>query len=214
MADFTIYQDMGTKDFTEFFAAAGGTAYPKNKRYTVVSKGKTFKVGTYWAKGEEKIESYGYDAYSAIDSVYVRELRREEIRWETNGEPQYAEPQFDWNKLVKLDDDELQRRINFLGAVANLLNDEATMEAIVDAAVKKKNGTFYKGRVLKLACSGIADNYDSVYALVARAKDDTSMSIVIEKVKCRIGDNDLWANDFISTSHEGLRITEALKKIL
>lgn len=214
MDNFEIYKDMGNLDFTEFFAVAGGCNWPKNKRYTVISKGITFKVGTYWSKGDEKIWSWGYDAYSAIDSVYIRELSWEEIGWETNGEPQYAEPRFNEEKLVLLDQAEWKRRAEFLAAVANLLNDQITMEAIVEAAVKKKNGTLNRNRALKLACSGIANGLNQVFALVARPKTDTSMSIVVEDVRSKPGDNELWANDFISTPHDGLRITEALKNMI
>lgn len=214
MKNFEIYKNMDKIDFSELIDAAGECSWPKNKRYTVVSNGIEFKVSTYLAKGQEKIDDVGYDAYSAIESVHIRELKNEEIPYENDGTPQYSNPEFDRTKLVRLEEDEFDRRVNFLCAVANLLNDQATMEAIIDAAVKKKNGTLYKNRVLKIACSGISDFWNGVYAIVGRAKSDTTMSIVVENVLCKAGDNDLWANDFISVYHDGLRISEALEKVL
>ena len=54
---------------------------------------------------------------------------------------------------------------------------------------------------------------DQVYAIVARAKTDNTMSVTFEDVLCKPGDNEVWANDFISTYHEGLPVSEALKDL-
>lgn len=215
MANFELYKNMGDLRLEEVVAAAGTSTWPKNKRYTVTHNGIEFKVSTYWSKGNKgELGDGDYDAYAAIESVYIPEIPPEQIRWENNGEPQYLPPQFDTHKLSYLDEDVVKSRFDFLAAVANLLNDQPTMEAIVATAAKKKNGTLHKNRVLKLACSGVADCMNSVYALVARAKSDTSISILLEETRCYPGDNELWAEDFISTPHDGLRITEAIRKML
>lgn len=214
MANFELYKNMGNLRLEEVVAATGTCTWPKNKRYTVIHNGIEFKVSTYWSKGNEKELGFGYyDAYAAIESVYIPEIPPEQIRWENNGEPEYMPPKFDTHKLSYLDEDVVKSRFDFLAAVANLLNDQPTMEAIVAAAAKKKNGTLHKNRVLKLASSGVAAT-DSVYSLVARSKNDTTMSILLEKMRCYPGDNELWAEDFISTPHDGLRITEAIRKML
>lgn len=214
MANFELYKNMGDLRLEEVVAAAGTSTWPKNKRYTVTHNGIEFKVSTYWSKGNEEEFGLGcYDAYTAIESVYTPELPPEKILWENNGEPQYLPPEFDTHELSYLDEDVVKSRSDFFAAVANLLNDQPRMEAIVAAAAKKKNGTLHRNRVLKLASSGVAAT-DSVYALVARSKNDTSMSILLEKMRCYPGDNELWAKDFISTPHDGLRITEAIRKML
>ena len=209
--NFNLYKDFKKIDTEKLAKSAGSTKGPKGKRYTVKLNGKEFKIQTYLAKAAESIPSYGYDAYEAIESIYVRELRPDEIRWETDGQPQYADPEFNTKELKRLDPEEFKQRSDFIVAVANLINNQETMEAIVAAATKKKNGTFYKGRVVKIASSGIADGTDRVYAIVARAKNDLTMSVTFEDVLCRDGDNEVWANDFVSTYHDGLIVSEAMK---
>ena len=189
--NFNLYKDFKKIDTEKLAKSAGSTKWPKGKRYTVKLNGKEFKIQTYLANAADSIPSYGYDAYEAIESIYVRELRPDEIFWETDGQPQYADPEFNTKELKRLDPE--------------------TMEAIVAAATKKKNGTLYKGRVVKIASSGIADGTDRVYAIVARAKNDLTMSVTFEDVLCRDGDNEVWANDFVSTYHDGLIVSEAMK---
>ena len=214
MNNFSIYDRLDSLDISRLANAAGITNWPKGKRYTINCNGVEIKVQTYLAKAEEKMPSFGYDAYSAIESMYVRELRREEILWENNGEPQYADPQFNTKELTRLSAEQIQKRTDFIIAIANLINNQETMDAIVQAATKKKNGTLHKNRVVKIACAGVSDSIDRVYAIVARAKTDNTMSITFEDVLCRPGDNEVWANDFISTYHEGLPVSEAIKEIV
>ena len=214
MNNFSIYDRLDSLDISRLANAAGITNWPKGKRYTVNCNGVEIKVQTYLAKAGEKMPGFGYDAYSAIESMYVRELSREEIYWENNGEPQYADPQFNTKDLTGLSDEQIQKRTDFIIAIANLINNQETMDAIVQAAAKKKNGTLHKNRVVKIACAGVSDSIDRVYAIIARAKTDNTMSITFEDVLCRPGDNEVWANDFISTYHEGLPVSEAIKEIV
>ena len=214
MNNFLIYDRLDSLDISKLVNAARIMNWPKGKRYTINCNGVEIKVQTYLAKAEEKMPSFGYDAYSAIESMYVRELRREEILWENNGEPQYADPQFNTKELTRLSAEQIQKRTDFIIAIANLINNQETMDAIVQAATKKKNGTLHKNRVVKIACAGVSDSIDRVYAIVARAKTDNTMSITFEDVLCRPADNEVWANDFISTYHEGLPVSEAIKEIV
>ena len=214
MKNFTIYSRMNSVNVPALTKIAKASDWPKGKRYTVNCNGVEIKVQTYLAKAEEKMPAYGYDAYAAIDSMFVRELRQEEILWVTNGEKQYAEPRFNIDELTKLNDEQLEERKAFMVAIANLINNQETMEAIVQAAAKKKNGTLHKNRIVRIACSGVADSYNRVYAIVARAKTDTTMAITFEGVLCKPGDNEVWVNDFVSTYQQGLLVSEALKEIM
>ncbi len=214
MSNFNIYSRMKELDFSSIVAASKSQTWPKGKRCTVEIGKNTLKAQTYFnLVDEEKIIGY-YDAHDAVESIFCRELKPEEILWEANGEPQYAEPRFDGDKLEHLDENEIKRRIDFIRAVANLINNPETLEAIIMAAPKKKNGTFYKNRKTLIASSGVSDFMNSVYAIVGIAKTDTQISIKFEEVPCKIGDNDKWDNDFISTYHEGLPVSEEIKKII
>lgn len=217
MEKFKIYEKMNELDLSKVSQHVKDLKWPKGKRYTVNYNGIEMKIQTYFSAATEKTDELTeydqYDAYDGIESMYVRELTDDEIRWETNGEPQYADPCFDRDKLDYLEEDELKKRADFIIAIGNLINNQETMDAIVNAATKKKNGTLHKNRVLKIASSGVATPFNEVYAIVARAKTDTSISVIFETVLCRPGDNELWANDFISTYHEGLPVSEAIKSL-
>lgn len=210
--NFELYENLNSFDFEEFCKAAGSTSWPKGKRYTVKLNGKEFKIQTYFSKlTKEDMPTYGYDQYEAIESMVGTDASPEVIRWEGEKDAEYAVPEFNRKKLNELTNEQIEQRSNFIIAVANLINNQETMEAIVNAAKKKKNGTLHKNRVLRIASSGIADYMDSVNAIVARSKSDLTISVTFEWVRCKPYDNDLWAEDFISTYHDGLDITNALE---
>ena len=214
MGDFNIYSRMGELDFSTIIDAAKAKTWPKGKRCSVEIGKNTLKAQTYFNLVDEEMISANYDAHEAIDTLFCRELSPEEVMWETNGEPQYADPEFVTDDIQNLGDDEAKRRLDFIRAVANLINNPETLEAIIMAAPKKKNGTFYKNKKYFIASSGIANFKDSVYAIVGIAKTDTQLSIKFEDITCKIGDNEKWDDDFISTYHEGLAVSEEIKKIV
>lgn len=216
MENFKIYENMDSMNVEVLTKGAGAKTWPKGKRYMVNCNGVEIKIQTFYTKMDEKLPRGGYDAYAAIDSIYRRELRPDEIRWETDGEPQYSEPMFNKDAIrdKRLSEEQVKERLAFITAVANLINNQEAMEAIVQAATKKKNGTLHKGRVLKIASSGIAGIFTDVSALVARNKDDKTIAITFEDVNCKEGDNALWANDFVSTPHEGLKLSELIAESL
>lgn len=210
---FNIYQNMEKLSRNTSSTLTINSDWPKEERYTVNCNGFMITIQTYLAKGYAQFSPGGYDAYSAIESMYARQLEDSEILWETDGEPQFDDPEFDYSKLVLLEENDINNRIAFTAAIANLISNQETMEAIVSAAEKKKDGSLHKGRILKIASSGVAGGLNNVIAIVARAKTAVSMSVTIEDYFCKPGDNELWANDFISTYHEGLPVSEELKKI-
>lgn len=217
---FNIYEAIDRLDLTPLFdkAKTAPGVWPKGKKFKVVLNGTEFAVTTYFSKAQEKTEDlYGVrDAAAELKNMKTREEVVEEIREKdpnhrTDAE-YYATAAFR-NESPRLDDDQLDLRRNFIAAVANLITDQKTMEAIAVAAQKKKNGTLHKGRVQKIALSGIADGACIVYAIVARNKTDTSISITFEDFTSKPGDLDEWNSDFISTYHADLPISEALAKV-
>ncbi|MBP9989614.1 MAG: hypothetical protein KBT46_08995 [Ruminococcus sp.] len=210
---FDLYSNMDKLDFSSLTDDKKYQKWPKAMKCTVSVNGVDINVNTSFRSADDKIGNICYDAYQAIDTLHCRELRPEEIRWETNGEPQYSGPEIDEDKLTTLDADEIERRMGFIRAVANLISDAETLEEIVKAAPKKKNGTLYKKKTTFIASSGLTDYAGRVYAIFGYAKSDTQLSIGFDEVGSKIGDNENWNNDIISTYHEGLAVSEAMKKI-
>lgn len=208
-----INKNIDALNVEKLIEICGSKDWPKGKKFTVNLDGKEFKVQTYLSKGKDKFPNYGYDAHEAIETIYERELSEKEIFWEHEG-PQYADPAFNDSMLTDLKKSQIEHRRLFAIAISNLINNQETIDAIADAAQKKKNGTFYKGRLVRIANIGIAQSPDRVWAIIGRAKTDDSMSITIEDVVVRAGDNEIWENEFILQDHAGLPVTEALKSIL
>lgn len=217
---FGIYEKLDTLDLTPLYNAAKTAAgvWPKGKKFKV-SIGKTeFAVSTYFSKSQEKAEGidYGRDAATELKNMKTREevvaeiLERDPNR--RTDAADYATAAFR-NSSPVLTDEQIKHRLDFIAAVAYLISDQKTMEAIAANAQKKKNGTLHKGRVQKIALSGIADGSNTVYAIVARNKTDTSISITFEDFTSKPGDLDEWNSDFISTYHADLPISEALAKV-
>jgi hypothetical protein len=114
-----------------------------------------------------------------------------------------------------LSEDQVQKRYAFFTAIANLINNQETMEAIAQVATKKKNGTLHIGREFKIASMGIASRVPCGYALFAINKDDNTISIYFDLRTMGHGnDYSYWTNDFITTPHEGLKLSELIAKSL
>lgn len=210
MEKFKLYENMDEMNTKEFVK---NRKWPKNKKYTVICDGVEITVKTNFTGSERIIPDYSYDAYEAMESMYKRQLRDDEIRWENNGKPQYADPEFDTDKIRRLKKPQIKKRADFIAAIANLLDNQETIEAIVKAATKKADGTLHKNRVLKVACSGLTYDWDGIFAIFAKAKSDNLLVLDFDHIRCKPGDSKLWEDDFVSTYHEGLLVSEALKTL-
>lgn len=211
MEKFKLYENMDEMITEEFVK---DSKWPKkNNKYTVNCNGVEITVKTDFKGSENIIPDFCYDAYAAMKSMYRRQLTDDEIMWENNGEPQYDDPQFDIDNLKSLEAEQIKKRADFTAVIANLLDNQETIEAIVHAAAKKKNGTLYKNRVLKVACSGFTYDWDGIYAIYAKAKSDNLLTLTFDRILCKPGDAEAWENDFVSTYHEGLLVSEALKTL-
>ncbi len=217
---FRIYENLDALDLTPLLTAAGTApgVWPKGKKYKVKLNGKDFEVTTYFSKSQEKADGldYGRDAAAELKDMKTREevvaaIQKSDPNRRTDAE-YYATPEFR-NQSPTLTDEQLQRRRTFIAAVATLISNQKAMEIIAANAQKKKDGTLHKGRVQKIALSGIADGWNFVYAIVARNKTDTAISVTFEDFISKPGDLDEWNNDFISTYHEGQPISEALAAV-
>lgn len=66
--------------------------------------------------------------------------------------------------------------------IVSLLNDETVLTKILEAAPKKKNGTFALKRVTQIATLFCMEEDASMYVLCAVAKKDTELLIEVRQV--------------------------------
>ncbi len=214
MEKFSLHENMDKLDSELVINFANNAGWPKGKRYTVDCNGVKIKLQTYFPKENWQSHiSYGaYDAHAAIEAFYRRQLSPQEIGWENDGSPQYDMPEFNRDALTCLTREQIETRTAFAVMIANLINNQETMEAIAKAAVKKKDGTLNKNRIIRIAGCGMSNGSDGISAIVARPASDTSLSVKYDYVKCKPGDNDIWKEDFISTYQDGAFVKKALGK--
>ena len=219
---FNIYENIDAIDPAELKRAAGlkdpeKVTWPKGKKYKVALGGKECSVTTYFSGAEGS--AYGqYDAYTALSTMMTRDEVVDRMwKEDPNGGSDavnYAYAEF-LPGLPELTKEEKEHRQAFTAAILTLLSDQKTMEVIAECAPRKKNGLFHKGRVFKIGLTGFADKYSNeLIEIVGRSKDETKLSVTITGRNTSPDELEAWNQDFISTYHEGLPISEAFKTVL
>ena len=217
-----VYENLDNIDPVELLRAGGvkdpeTITWPKGKKFKIQLAGKECSVTTSFRQLEERVDG-DLDAYAALSTMMSRD-EVVEMMWkkDPNGGTDainYAHAEF-LPGLPELTDDEREQRKLFAAAILTLLSDQKTIEVLAECAPRKKNGLFQKGRVFKVGLTGFAYSFDSeLVAIVGRSKDETKLTISIEERHTSPDEKDDWEKDFISTYHEGLPISEALKTIL
>ena len=218
---FKIYENIDRIDPAELKRAAGlkdpeKITWPKGKKYTVQLEGTECSVTTYFSRAKESLYGH-YDAYNALSTMMTRDEVVERIR---KADPDggsdaayYAAAEF-LPGLEDLTSDEKEHRKAFTAAILTLLSDQSTMQVIAECAPRKKNGLFHKGKVFKIGLTGLADKYSNeLIEIVGKSKEETKLSVSVTKRRTSPEELEQWENDFISTYHEGLLISEALKTV-
>lgn len=219
---FNLYEYIEMIDPAELKRAAGlddpeKIIWPKGKKYKVQLSGKECTITTSFSGVDRKVNG-DLDAYIALSTMMsrdevVEQIHKEDPNGGTDAE-YYATAQF-LPGLPRLTDEEIEHRKAFTAAILTLLSDQRTIETLAECAPRKKNGLFHKGRVFKIGLTGFADDYgDQLLEIIGKSKDETSLLISIIKRSTSPEELEAWQKDFVSTYHEGLPLSEALKVIL
>lgn len=218
---FNIYENIDRINPADLKRAAGiknpeKLEWPKGKKYKVQLSGQECTVTTSFARLDERVDG-NLDAFSALSTMMTREEVEARI-WKEDPNARsdavyYAQPEF-LPGLPELTEDEKERRRAYTAAILTLLSDQKTIEFLAECAPRKKNGLFHKGRVFKIGLTGFADRYSNeLLEIVGKSKDETKLTISIVGRSTSPDELDEWNNDFISTYHEGIPISEAFAKV-
>lgn len=82
-----------------------------------------------------------------------------------------------WTSTPKLDDADRQGRFAFLQYAASKLADEKILQDIVKNFPRKKDGSFNKREVMRIATGGFAKYPAHLFRIVAKAKSDSELTI-------------------------------------
>lgn len=81
--------------------------------------------------------------------------------------------------IESLDDATVDKRIRVFVHILMRCCDEDIANELVARAIKKKNGTLHKGRLLRIAHMDLTDEDGNVYVVVAKNDSDTKLSIEV-----------------------------------
>ena len=218
---FKLYENIDKIDPTELKRVAGikdpeKVVWPKGKKYKVQLGGTECSVTTSFTRLEDRVDGT-LDAFTALSTMLTRDEVVERMwKEDPNGHTDavdYAYAEF-LPGIPTLSSEEIEHRRAFTAAVLTLLSNQETMEAIAECAPRKKNGLFHKGRIFKIGLTGLAEKYSSeLIEIVGKSKDETKLTISVLGRNTSPDELEAWNQDFISTYHAGLPISEALKKV-
>ena len=122
MGNIDIYKNMDAINVDLLTEAAGATTWPKRSRYTVNCNGVEIKVQAFFSKTDGKFPEGGIDEYAVAkyhsQHMYMGALYRE------NGDYPEDDPEITFEDAYynALNQEQLQKRIAFFTAIANLIN--------------------------------------------------------------------------------------------
>lgn len=121
-----------------------------------------------------------YDMYEAMDHYMTKEEVIKQF-WdeEPNGDLDegFVYPEIDTKNAKPLRDELVRERFLFMVYLAYCLAQEETMQELIRSFPKKKNGTFSKNLVMRIATGGLAKGPADLYQIYAKATSDTEIVI-------------------------------------
>ena len=181
--------------------------FPKDRSFDVVLNDKTFTVQYKLKRKASALVNdwafdyqWRYDAYEAISTMRTAEEIREELINGPSDAWVYAKPEFK-DDPKELSKDAISQRLYFLVAIAALLETDEIAREIVEYAPKKKNGTFHKNRVIRLADSLLAERFSTTLGISGRTKSDNLIIVSFDELTEEPGELDTIREDFLN-SHQ------------
>ena len=144
-----------------------------------------------------------YDAYEAISTMLTVDEEEEVLleKYPSSDAFAYATPQFK-EGLTELPKEIIWQRKMFLIAVAALLETPEMAQKIAEYAPKKKDGTFYRNRVIRIANSRLAEWHSTTLGISARTKSDSLILVSIESLGEEPNELKTLQEDFINSNQD------------
>lgn len=192
--------------------------YPRSTTKKIEYEGKTISVKLRLQKLSkicEEIE-YGqnYAFYTALENMLSKDdvvtlIECEDPEYVSDA-AFYAKPKVD-SDATTADRRAAKRGFMFLVYIAFCLTNADVLHEVVATMPRKKDGTFYKGRLLRIACTGFVQA-ESIPQIYAKADEDDAITI---SAACKsISEEELrkFEKDFVSTHQDLFRLQEYRKK--
>lgn len=216
-----IYKSMERFDANRLFKDVFNTddikkiKLPPDKQYALVIDKHEFTVKTLISK-RMKNRFYNpyykmYDAYTAISTMRSKEEVLKEIDQMDPGRGSdafmLASPEFR-KDLPQLSDGQIEMRKKFIVSIAYLISNETVIDKIVQLVPKKKNGTFMKGRTIRIAGSGMAIGNNKVLDIYGKTTSDLILEIYFDERYVNPDDLVLMSEDYVCTHIKSLGLSK------
>ena len=171
-----------------------------------ITVGLAAKLNSIWKRYGKFItgEASGEDEYDELGTLYdpidAAEISETEMR--DKGRVDSASFGYTVPRDTKiLTDDQIRTRALLFLKLCILCSEERVAKYIVEAAPKKKNGTFAKNRITHIATLFCATNYYGTTELVGVASDETEIQITIRAANLNFSSIEAVYNDLASTTN-------------
>ena len=171
-----------------------------------ITVGLAAKINSVWKNYSEYItgessdddEYYGFDTlYDPIDAAEKSETEMHGIDEDTGSYIGYSVPR----DTVILTDEQIHTRAMIFLKLCILCSEESVAKCIVEAAPKKKNGTFAKNRITRIATLFCSTSSCETTELVGIAKDDTEIQLAIRDASLNHQNIEAVYSDLASTTN-------------
>lgn len=202
---FLADQIIGEKDLDEAFESYEP---PKNKIFKITNGANEIKVKTKFGNSIKKLKEDFEFAFSIFDMYEAEEhlLSKEDVLAKINEEDpyqgsdafMYATPEIDYENTPMLSYESSKRRYLIMGYIAEKLLDKTVIEKLVEEMPKKKDGSFAKNKIFRIASSRITRYPCEILEIFAKADTDDSFVVTADFRKFSHEEVVLLENDFIT----------------
>ncbi len=188
---------------------------PTDKKYMTVIDKHEFTVKTLISKRmKNRFEHQYYEMYDAFTAISTMRSKEEVLEEIDRMDPMrhsdafmLAAPEFK-KDLPELSEEQIELRKKFIASVAYLISDEKVINQIAQLVPKKKNGTFMKGRTIRIAGSGMAFGKDKVLDIYGKTTSDLTLEIYFDERYVKPDDLALMSEDYVCTHTKSLGLSE------
>lgn len=162
------------------------------------------------SKVQQEISGRSYAFYTALENMLTKDdvvaLIEEVDPNYTSDAAYYARPMVDREAPTAAWRD-VENGFLFLSYIAFRLTDADVLREVLTAMPRKKNGTFYKGRLLRIACPGFVTS-ESIPQIYAKADGDDAITISADCKSISEEELEKFEKDFVSTHQELFQLSK------
>lgn len=162
------------------------------------------------SKVQQELSGGSYAFYTALENMLTKDdvvaLIEEVDPNYTSDAAYYARPMVDREAPTAAWSD-VKNGFLFLSYIAFRLTDTDVLREVLAAMPRKKNGTFYKGRLLRIACPGFVTS-ESIPQIYAKADGDDAITISADCKSISEEELEKFEKDFVSTHQELFQLSK------